>query len=387
MTLPRIDADAMVVRDGDRALPFEAVVAQGSAVLDPGGAAVTVRLLGWSEKCALARFAGQGGAFLERQLLLACAPGVQAADHDAAVALAMWLHAPEGDALPFDAALLARVTAGLCERLGQGPAELARLPAPEVEALWRAMAEQPGVTAAPAHAAAPPPERTTRIVIEPDPESPEEYGTADQGAAPALRPTSAQPVSALPRMVPARDVPEAAPFAEQPVVGAFDAPQATASAAEYAAPAPALADREVARVTPIALATAPRAPGRPRFRLPGRPVAPAAAAEPTPVDAAAPVPLCTSREPSAASSPLTNTPQIEPLIARIARREAAPARIDVPPAADPIADPQLARLIALVSRHAERLEPEPEADPELLAERFASGLAEAAATLGIARAR
>lgn len=392
MPLPGIDTDAMVVREDARALPFAVDVAAGTAVLASAAEAVAIRLLTWGEKCALARFAGQGGAFLERQVLLACAPAADASSRDAALALAMWLHAPDGDALPFDPRLLARVTVELCARLGSGPDAIATLPAPAAEALWRAGA----AAAAPAGERSRTPDGTgsgtTRIVVEPDPGEmvPQAGGQGDEAAKTAARGGTG---AGWPRIVPVRGAtaPDHASTIEN------IAPSGTADE-----PADGGAELHAADVssakTPGALARAQAPfpsfrPGeRLRFRLPPRlmPTAPLRSDDPE----AGAAPMTERMSQADGTAQQRHPPRAaHPLIARLTRAshtatEKSVAQPDAwPAAADPIADPQLARLIALVARSAERLEPEPEPDDELIAERFAAGLAEAAATLGIARGR
>lgn len=136
---PAIDAEHMVVRTEGGAITFTVHAADGTAILDAEGAAIAVRLLSWGEKSAIARFATAGGGFVEQQVLATCAPAAGGDLRDAALALARWLHAPAGDALPFDPALLAQATARLGAWWRLRPDELAALPAPSVEALWRAL--------------------------------------------------------------------------------------------------------------------------------------------------------------------------------------------------------------------------------------------------------
>jgi hypothetical protein len=178
----RVDARASVVRVGGGAIPFEVDCGRGTAVLDPAGRPRRLRLLRWREKCALARFANADPEFLERQFLVACAGAAAESDEertDALAALAVWLHAPDGDALPLDPDLLAEATLGLCSDLALSPAALGAMAATEVEALWRAAQAASPVDAVDTDdtddtgdtgARAPLAPGITRILIRPDPD-------------------------------------------------------------------------------------------------------------------------------------------------------------------------------------------------------------------------
>lgn len=166
----RVDARALVVRDGATAIPFAVDCGIGAATLDPAGDAHRLRVLRWNEKCSLARFADAGPAFIERQFMAICSDGTIPDDPSrraAAAALALWLH--RSPALPLDPALLAGVTLRLSAALGVGPADLAALPAPEVEALWQAIEAQDTSSDSVDPKARIVPDDVTRIVIEPDP--------------------------------------------------------------------------------------------------------------------------------------------------------------------------------------------------------------------------
>jgi hypothetical protein len=166
----RVDARALMVRDGAAGIGFEVDCGAAKATLDPGGEPHRLRVLSWSEKGSLARFTDAGAAFIEEQFVAICGDGTVPQDparRAAATALALWLHGPL--ALPLDPPLLGEVTIRLCAELGVGPAELAALPAPEVEALWHSLRAGPtdagaldgdGPTAA---------DGVTRILIQPDP--------------------------------------------------------------------------------------------------------------------------------------------------------------------------------------------------------------------------
>jgi hypothetical protein len=183
----RVDARALVVRDGATEIPFAVDCGRGVATLDPQGEALPLRVLRWGEKCSLARFADAGPAFVEWQVLAIC--GGAAIERDAPLrpalaALARWLHGPDAPALPLDPFLLGEVTIGLCAALRVGPADLASLAAPEVEALWRAAGVADPASAAVHEAAAVTvPDGVTRILIEPDPpETPVAVADADGAA-------------------------------------------------------------------------------------------------------------------------------------------------------------------------------------------------------------
>jgi hypothetical protein len=172
----RVDARASVVRVGGGTIPFEVDCGRGTAVLDPAGRPRRLRLLRWREKCALARFAHADPDFLERQFLVACAGVAAESDEErtgALSALAVWLHAPDGDALPLDPDLLAEATFGLCADLALSPAALGAMAATEVEALWRAAQ---GARPVDAFDSVDPDSRpplepgVTRILIRPDPD-------------------------------------------------------------------------------------------------------------------------------------------------------------------------------------------------------------------------
>ena len=156
-----VDVQSLTVRDGDRRYGFTADCAAGTAMLH-ADKAVRIRLLRWGEKCALARYASAGPDFLAEQVLKLCADAPGALMRDPALALVLWLHAPEEPPLPMDARLLARVTLYLCRALGSQPPEIAALPAPEVEQLWRALdGARPAAEAAL-------PDDVTQIIVLPD---------------------------------------------------------------------------------------------------------------------------------------------------------------------------------------------------------------------------
>lgn len=137
-----VDPDTMQVAGRDRALPFVMDWPGGGAVLSPDDDPCTVRRLGWGEKRALARFAATGGAFLERELVAICgsACGPVSPDrHSAMLALAMWLDSPDGDALPFDATLLAGASLKVAAATGLTLDALDARPACDVELLWQAL--------------------------------------------------------------------------------------------------------------------------------------------------------------------------------------------------------------------------------------------------------
>jgi hypothetical protein len=143
MMAARVDPRAMVVHLDDGCIPFGLNCAEGTAALDPSGDARSLRLLSWSEKCALARFAGAGAEFIEQQFLAVCTEGKADGDpprREALAALAHWLNAPSGHALPLDADLLAEVTVRVCEALALSPSELGMMSAADVEALSRGAA-------------------------------------------------------------------------------------------------------------------------------------------------------------------------------------------------------------------------------------------------------
>jgi len=157
-----IHTEEMCVRDGTREIPFTLDIASSTARLDPFGASCDVRLLTWGEKGALSRYAGEGAKFIEQQLLATCVSGDVEAERKALIALVLWLHAPQGNSLALDSVLLARVTKALCPVLGIGPAELAALPTPDVEAIW--LADDPSAQ----RTQSAPRADDTRIVVEPD---------------------------------------------------------------------------------------------------------------------------------------------------------------------------------------------------------------------------
>jgi len=166
----RVDARALMVRDGATGIPFTVDCGTGTAILDPGGEAHPLRVLSWNEKCNLARFADAGAAFIEAQFVAICCGGALIEGphrRAAATALALWLHG--SSALPLDPALLGEVTIRLCVALGIDPTTLSALPAPEVEALWQAIRAE-GTDTGAADAQGPLAlDGVTRILIEPDP--------------------------------------------------------------------------------------------------------------------------------------------------------------------------------------------------------------------------
>lgn len=293
MALPHVDAEHMVVHAGRQAIAFSVRVTDGTAMLDPDGAAIDVRLLTWGEKSAIARFAAAGDGFVQRQQLIACAPLADDDLSDATLALVRWLHAPAGDALPFDPALLAQATARLGAWWRLRPDELAALPAPSVEALWRAL-DGSG-------AAAPDPYQLASSLF-----SPRQHCDAPFGTGPSWADADAR----WPRIPRAED--------EAPPVAADDL-----SPLEIAANAVPAEQRDAAPART-------RLRERLRFRLPRR------------------------------------TDPAQPPMDRPGGRRfdhARPNAVDPFGEADPAANPQLARLIAQVSREAELAAamPDPEA--------------------------
>lgn len=185
-----VDTRSGTVRDGERQFRFTADCLAGTATLDCDGRRIGVRVLRWAEKSALARFASAGAAFLSAQLLQVCA-GAAESDPECAAALALllWLDAPDEPPLPMDARLLAQVTLDLCAALGTSVDDLARRPAAEVETLWRAMDR---AATAPADDAAD--DGVTRIIVLPD-----EIGdaaAATPAPAAAIQPDTRHPAEA-----------------------------------------------------------------------------------------------------------------------------------------------------------------------------------------------
>jgi hypothetical protein len=132
---------------------FDVDVSTGSALIRTatgGEADVRVRGLRWSEKTALARFAGLGPRFRVRAIASACATAREAGgpDDDVVATLVAWLDdpgRPDAEADADDPLELASVTLELCRRLGLAPREIDDLPASEVADLWAAaMTEQEG---------------------------------------------------------------------------------------------------------------------------------------------------------------------------------------------------------------------------------------------------
>src|SRR5437763_3168033 len=164
MVTAAVDVRSMTVSDGDRRFHFTADCAAGTATLECDGRSIRVRLLRWGEKCALARFASAGPEFLSGQMLRACVgDGTEnELEHGAALALTLWLHAPDEPPLPMDVQLLARVTLDVCRALGAPVEALAQHNAPEIEALWRALDR----VVLPAQTAAD--DDVTQIIVVPD---------------------------------------------------------------------------------------------------------------------------------------------------------------------------------------------------------------------------
>ena len=172
-----VDPDTMQVAGRHRAVPFVMDWPGGGAVLSPDDDPCTVRRLGWGEKRALARFATAGAGFLERELVAICGSSggpVSPDRHGAMLALTMWLDSPGGDALPFDATLLASASLKVAAATGLTLDALDARPACDVELLWRALETvprgaaqsdlQPSAIDRPAHAA----DAFTHIVVLPD---------------------------------------------------------------------------------------------------------------------------------------------------------------------------------------------------------------------------
>jgi hypothetical protein len=225
-----VDARTLSVADGDKRYRFTADCGAGTASVDADGGAISLRLLRWGEKCALARFASAGADFLAGQMLRLCADQSAEGAREAALALVLWLHAPGEPPLPMDARLLARVTLDLCQALTMPLAELALRPAPEVELLWQALGRTQAAETLPDDA-------LTRILVLPD--------EAAEAIDPAT-PSSAAPIAASGQ-------PEPAP-AERVSNPAIPSPLAAATGAD--------------QLEPIALTESPRQSSeRPRFRV------------------------------------------------------------------------------------------------------------------------
>jgi hypothetical protein len=186
----------MTVADGDKRYRFAADCGAGTASLDAGGRAISLRLLRWGEKCALARFASAGADFLAGQMLKLCADQPAEGTREAALALLLWLHAPDEPPLPMEARLLARVTLDLCQALTMPLPELAQRSAPEVELLWQALGRTQAAETLPDDA-------VTRILVLPD-EAAEAMGPA------AASPTAPIAVSGQPDPAPAERIPNPA---------------------------------------------------------------------------------------------------------------------------------------------------------------------------------
>lgn len=414
-----VDVRSLTVCDGDRRYRFTADCAGGTATLE-AETGIHIRLLRWGEKCALARYAAAGPDFLAAQMLRLCADEPGAHMRDPALALVLWLHAPDEPPLPMDAPLLARVTLDLTRRLSSQLSEIAALPAPAVEQLWRVLeGAQP-----PADAALP--DEVTQIIVLPDEMkaasgvvavaptgSSEAFVSAAEGSpasaqpappasrsAAAITPTRREPSAAENSSPPAQPIPLAYPS------GSLTTPAHLETSARIEPSAPAEIVRELAkaprfrvRLTPEAAPTQTRNP-------------PALATEQE-VDRATNVawPMVGSLGPvglplgasSAAARPFAGVAPVRGSAAAssrtMSRREARmssrpiPAGDTVP--RDDLAVPRddgaaaelptaaLSRVIAAVSRRQVAspmaMAPE-EADMDELAER----LEEAAATLGIA---
>jgi hypothetical protein len=236
----RVEAATRRVVAGEHVWSFELDCRSGGATVVLDGSPVRVRPLHWREKVVLARFAGLGSELVEEQFLrlaLAQDEPPTGAARAALVALALWLNAPDAEALPLQPTLLASVTLDVCSAIGLAPADLDDRDALEVESLWRAAADS-RLTAA-RHADSPSDGaqagahveagNTTRIVIVPDPAR-EKEGDAPADA--GLEPQAER-----------REPPE--PIAtSDPAVGQNDdpAPVETASKTPARSPAPAAAE-------------------------------------------------------------------------------------------------------------------------------------------------
>lgn len=144
--------------------PFSVDCVTGVATLD-AGQAVTVRPLLWAQKRALARFASLGDLYQRDEFARICvSPTNDDSAREAALALALWINAPEDGPLPLETALLARVTRDVCRSWGLTAVDLDARPAPEVESLWRHSGE-------PVPAVSTPDDGITRIIVVPDAES------------------------------------------------------------------------------------------------------------------------------------------------------------------------------------------------------------------------
>jgi hypothetical protein len=183
-----VEIRTMRVGSETAGFPFTLDAAGGTATMMAAGHAVTVRLMLWAEKRALARFAGLGGAFLAEQIATTCAGFVDdPVEREAAIALALWLQAPAQPPLPLDESLLARVTLDICRAFGLSLADAGARPAPEIEALWRAL-QQPSQPRLDAD------DGVTRIVVVPDEPSAAMTGSSlPSGHEPPAPPLSGPP--------------------------------------------------------------------------------------------------------------------------------------------------------------------------------------------------
>jgi|SRR5882672_600004 len=207
--MAQVDPKARVVRDGDAVWPFTIDVRDGTARITVGARDYTLHGLGWRAKRNLARFMHLGDEFLADQFLRAtlaegAEPPAGRTEAAALVALARWLNAPDGSfGLPLDRRLLAAVTVDVCRGLGLAPAAFETLAAADVEALWQAARPdgEPAARAADSVGAA-----ATRIVVVPDPQSPEAPAVAappvTRRAAPPVAPAVAPPAAAAPAAAP-----------------------------------------------------------------------------------------------------------------------------------------------------------------------------------------
>ena len=372
-----VDPQSLTVGEGAQRWQFVLDAAGGSASLQGEDGPIRLRLLRWGEKCALARFAAVGGEFLAAQMLRTCAdPPPTGRTDGAARALLLWLHAPDVPPLPMDTGVLARVTLDVRVALGCGLDDLARRPAPEIEALWHAL-DRPQTGSAQTAAD----DDVTRIMVLPD----------------ELQPASPQPVCIVESFVPPRPSPAvveatAAPHPPAEQCGSDHLPATT--------PAEALPPAAIDQVA-IPKRWVPPADPRPRYRVrvgvPSgpdphlhEPVQPAAT--PSEGRRSAPQPVGTEQavitmrnDGTAASTTARTTPlrgQATPAAAwSPPDPPAGPPLSGVPHAASPTA--ALARVLAAVADRPAVPHPTPFGDDaanDALAER----LEEAADALGIA---
>jgi len=193
-----VDAASCVVEVGGRRWPFAIDLATGALSIVIDGQSHTVEPLSWREKTTLARYARAPSGLVDAALLRHRLGGADPLSGDdstreelALVALARWLNGlgPYDGGTTLDPVRLAAMAAAACRESGATLAELAALPAAEVEliaatATVPARVDQLRAASGPASSlgselsAEPLSDGLTRIVIVPDPvPSPAESGS------------------------------------------------------------------------------------------------------------------------------------------------------------------------------------------------------------------